>query len=347
VLHYRALRSRVYHHRAPTPGALPPRAPPYRAPPPRVPPSRAPPPRAPPPRAPPPRAPPPRAPPPRAPNTKAPSAPPHGALSPKTLPSRTRPIWILHILVPSPKVPPSKTLPLKGLSTRAPPNRTLPILCQSTRALSMEIIPTWDYNCTICGKVWTKKQSLNQHMRHRHPTEYNLAMKEEARRTLYKQWFPREIEEMAEAEARYNGKKLNSFLVELTGRSIDSVKNRRKRKDYKDMVANIKKKLDENLVPVDESLVLLSNSVDGENEDIIWDGKDEEEIEEYPDIVEIEEEYKRIFEKPEVDGSMDNERVDYGIDISYSPITKEDLQKILKEMKPTAPGSDGITLEKI
>ncbi|GLV46258.1 hypothetical protein CBL_12335 [Carabus blaptoides fortunei] len=81
--------------------------------------------------------------------------------------------------------------------------------------------------------------------------------------------------------------------------------------------------------------------------DIIWDGKDEEEIEEYPDIVEIEEEYKRIFEKPEVDGSMDNERVDYGIDISYSPITKEDLEKILKEMKPTAPGSDGITIENI
>ncbi|GLV33618.1 suppressor of Hairy wing, partial [Carabus blaptoides fortunei] len=61
-----------------------------------------------------------------------------------------------------------------------------------------------DYNCTICGKVWTKKQSLNQHMRHRHPTEYNLTMKEEASRTLYKQWFPREIEEMAEAEARNN-----------------------------------------------------------------------------------------------------------------------------------------------
>ncbi|GLV33303.1 hypothetical protein CBL_12085 [Carabus blaptoides fortunei] len=116
-----------------------------------------------------------------------------------------------------------------------------------------------DDNCTICGKVWTKKQSFNQHMRHRHPTEYNLTMKEEASRTLYKQWFPREIEKMAEAEARYNGKKLNSFLIELTGRSIDSVKNRRKRKDYKDMVANIEKKLDENLVPVDESLVSLSN----------------------------------------------------------------------------------------
>lgn len=74
-------------------------------------------------------------------------------------------------------------------------------------------------------------------MRHAHPNEYYDEMKNEASKGRNKVWLPREIIEMAEAEAGYTGKNLNLFLRDLTGRTIDSVKNRRKRQDYKDWVS--------------------------------------------------------------------------------------------------------------
>lgn len=80
-------------------------------------------------------------------------------------------------------------------------------------------------------------------MRHAHPVKYNDEMKNEASKGRNKVWLPREISEMAEAEARYVGKNLNSFLRDLTGRTLDSVKNRRKRQDYKDLVKLCKTRL--------------------------------------------------------------------------------------------------------
>lgn len=59
---------------------------------------------------------------------------------------------------------------------------------------------------------------------------------------------------MAEVEASFTGKNLNSYLRHITRRSIDSVKNRRKRQDYKNMVALLKDHLEQNLPSLESTL---------------------------------------------------------------------------------------------
>lgn len=80
---------------------------------------------------------------------------------------------------------------------------------------------------------------------------------------------------------------------------------------------------------------------------IIWDNRDLEVIEEFPEISAIEEEYRKIFDSPINDEDVVLTPVNYGEDCSYEPITTDFLKKLIKNLKPTAPGSDFITIDHV
>ncbi|GLV46533.1 hypothetical protein CBL_20858 [Carabus blaptoides fortunei] len=99
--------------------------------------------------------------------------------------------------------------------------------------------PNPDFACKICGPPWETNQSLGQHMRQAHPTEYNDLMKAESGKGRNRLWSEQEVKEMARAEVYYEGSQLNNFLVKLTDRTLDSAKGRRKRNDYKELVKKL------------------------------------------------------------------------------------------------------------
>lgn len=62
-------------------------------------------------------------------------------------------------------------------------------------------------------------------------------------------------------------------------------------------------------------------------------------------IDDIETEYKRIFSNPSPLGNTVPERVDYGPDASYEPITEEEIANTIKSTSSSAPGPDGYTVQ--
>lgn len=72
---------------------------------------------------------------------------------------------------------------------------------------------------------------------------------------------------------------------------------------------------------------------------IIWNNSDLETVEEAPEVSAIEEEYKKIFDSPgNEELVVEITPVNYGTDTSYEPITTVCLEKVIKNLKPTAPG---------
>lgn len=99
------------------------------------------------------------------------------------------------------------------------------------------------YYCSHCAsKGWEKKVGLSQHMRHMHPQEYNATIPVAANK---KRWTSDEVRVLAELEASIPLKEsacINQLLAEkFKSRSFDAIKSQRKREDYRDLVALIRK----------------------------------------------------------------------------------------------------------
>lgn len=63
-----------------------------------------------------------------------------------------------------------------------------------------------------------------------------------------------------------------------------------------------------------------------------------------PDIAIVEEEYRRIFADPSPPNNHRVPTIDYGPDSTYNPVLLDDIAAAIKDMKPSAPGTDKISL---
>lgn len=79
-------------------------------------------------------------------------------------------------------------------------------------------------------------------MRHEHPVEYNDEMYEEVQsRNRRLRWTDEELEEMASEESKYEGNDLLTYLADLTGRTREAIKSRRRFLAYKNLVEQFRR----------------------------------------------------------------------------------------------------------
>lgn len=101
--------------------------------------------------------------------------------------------------------------------------------------------PTLFY-CKLCASGgWNKAVSLTQHMRHRHPEEYNATIEVP---TTKRRWTKDEIQVLAELEASIptdDGVYMNQVLAQrFPTRTFEAIKSQRKRTDYRDLVSKLR-----------------------------------------------------------------------------------------------------------
>lgn len=84
--------------------------------------------------------------------------------------------------------------------------------------------------------------------------------------------------------------------------------------------------------------------------DLLFKSSSPDTVSAFPPIKEIEKEYSRIFGSPSPPDDKPAKRVDYGPDTTYQPISLEDVIRVQKSLKPTAPGPDKVdakTMQKV
>lgn len=81
--------------------------------------------------------------------------------------------------------------------------------------------------------------------------------------------------------------------------------------------------------------------------DLIWSEEKPEEDNVKPPIQVVETEYKKIFEQPSITDREPYIKINCGLDLSYTPITVEQIRKELKSAKSSAPGPDRITMRQM
>lgn len=102
--------------------------------------------------------------------------------------------------------------------------------------------------CPICDREFTSFAGMRQHLRRAHPEQYNQEMEEVASRDKQRGWVQSEIDRMALYEAKYEGTDVNKHLLTvIPGRTIDSIKGRRRRNDYRLLVSKIRNDLQTNV----------------------------------------------------------------------------------------------------
>ncbi|CAF3860920.1 unnamed protein product, partial [Rotaria sp. Silwood1] len=142
------------------------------------------------------------------------------------------------------------------------------------------------YYCNYCAAGgWEKSVSLSQHMRHMHKAEYNASIEVPMTK---RRWTQDEVLILAEFEAKIpstDGIFINQILVkEFPTRSLESIKSRRKMKEYRMLVQQLRdchaSQIIEELECTDKSSVVNSNNITVVNDSIIVE---EDENETNPD----------------------------------------------------------------
>lgn len=77
----------------------------------------------------------------------------------------------------------------------------------------------------------------------------------------------------------------------------------------------------------------------------VINGSSPSQSQEKPTTQAIEQAYWKIFGEPSPEDNHPTDRVDYGTDTSYRPITEAEIGAALKSTKPSAPGTDGIGIQ--
>ena len=107
-----------------------------------------------------------------------------------------------------------------------------------------------DTSCQICNRQFGTYAGKRQHQRLAHPDEYNRELEDRyepadnnAAEPTVSEWTDLDFINMAKIEARYEGRFINKHLQThyYPERSIDFLKNRRKRQDYKDLVESFRR----------------------------------------------------------------------------------------------------------
>lgn len=84
--------------------------------------------------------------------------------------------------------------------------------------------------------------------------------------------------------------------------------------------------------------------------DLLFKSSTPDAVSVFPSIRTIEREYNKIFGTPSPPDNVPYKKVDYGPEFTYTPITLEDVIRVQKSLKPTAPGPDKVdakTLQKV
>lgn len=68
-------------------------------------------------------------------------------------------------------------------------------------------------------------------------------------------------------------------------------------------------------------------------------------VKEAPEPLKVEKAYNSIFGSESPPDATQATRINYGLDSSYNPITRKDIQDALRTSRPSAPGVDGVTLQ--
>lgn len=96
--------------------------------------------------------------------------------------------------------------------------------------------------CCVCGRKFISLQSLNLHKSSSHPVEYNLQLEHEVKsKPRNKLWTDAEVDMLARLEVAHitsedKSTSLNDFLAVKLKRTVNSIKGRRKRPDYRNLV---------------------------------------------------------------------------------------------------------------
>ncbi|KAL3285688.1 hypothetical protein HHI36_000220 [Cryptolaemus montrouzieri] len=76
---------------------------------------------------------------------------------------------------------------------------------------------------------------MRQHMKQSHAREYNEEL-QEVGLSQRKKWTDKEVEDLAQAEAEYEGDDLMAPLTEISGRSYESLRKRRRTPEWRNLV---------------------------------------------------------------------------------------------------------------
>lgn len=140
--------------------------------------------------------------------------------------------------------------------------------------------------CVYCDQRFPVYAGLRQHIRLAHPVEYNMELEVEVdainRRRI---WTEGEVPRMAEAEANFVGSAsaLLNHLCDLTQRTRESVKGKRKSLEYKQLVVRLKMGSVANMVGNNVSVIAeagsdeVLNSVGDEASGVVIQGDEIEE----------------------------------------------------------------------
>lgn len=103
--------------------------------------------------------------------------------------------------------------------------------------------------CSLCNVNFSTYMGYRQHLKRTHPQEYNENIQGEASRPN-RLWTEDEVNDLARAEAGYEGEDLLAFLQSVSTRTLHALKNRRKLAAYKEKVARFREELSATRQPV-------------------------------------------------------------------------------------------------
>lgn len=107
--------------------------------------------------------------------------------------------------------------------------------------------------CQWCYRIFDTHPGLRQHQRRAHPVEYNNEMEREAEGART-EWSQYEIGKMVSLEVDYDGLHINQFLAGKLDRSLNQIKNHRRRPDYKARVERLRAEREEAVADADEPM---------------------------------------------------------------------------------------------
>lgn len=109
-----------------------------------------------------------------------------------------------------------------------------------TKTSVTNITPNDSIKCLICDMRFQTFPGMRQHMRHRHPVEYNTESESAGSNRRNFNWSELEINRMASEEVKFGSNKgLLDHLVLKMNRTKESIKGRRKNQAYKNLVAEL------------------------------------------------------------------------------------------------------------
>lgn len=130
-----------------------------------------------------------------------------------------------------------------------------------------------DTSCPVCSTMFETYAGMRQHMKRSHPTEYNDDLIRETENKTRMLWTHQDRVDMATEELKFSGKFINQFLSGKIGLPVETIKNQRKTKEYKSVLATIR---DRERVPEVQPIVLEK----APSEDLLL----EPELEQHPTI---------------------------------------------------------------